>query len=168
MRRSTTDSAVGPGTRPVPFAGKFQRINPGASGVTVLEHMERLDEVERGLKKLGMEEVVVEEEEEEEDVGATTRDMASKNDPLDRNLGDAEPDHQAETSTSVSAPILSDYLSEDDAEPTAPPDTYETESVGKRAASDRGGRRSLDWTWSRERPDPDLKTRTVIVEVRMT
>ncbi|KDQ15258.1 hypothetical protein BOTBODRAFT_31921 [Botryobasidium botryosum FD-172 SS1] len=62
LRRASTD-------RPVPFAGKLQRgIFPGASGVAVLEHMERLDAVESGLKKLGRSEddPLLEEEEEDE------------------------------------------------------------------------------------------------------
>ena len=49
----------------------------------------------------------------------------------------------------------------------APPESRETNSVGKRAGSERG-RRSLDWTWSRDRADPNWKKRTVIVEVYST
>jgi len=71
LRRATTDIAGM--IRPVPFAAKFQRINPGASGVTVLEHMERLDAIEAGLKRLGMEESVLEEEPEEGDVVDSAR-----------------------------------------------------------------------------------------------
>lgn len=40
--------------RPVPFAGRVStRVNPAATGVSVLEHMERLDRVEQGLNRLG-------------------------------------------------------------------------------------------------------------------
>jgi phosphatidylinositol 4-kinase type 2 len=161
MRRSTTDSAAGPGTRPVPFANKFQKINPGASGVTVLEHMERLDEVERGLKKLGMEEV---EEEEEEDVGMTARDRAQEarsSDLMGHNLSDAESDQQVEAlaSSTISAPMLSDYASD--------PEAYGTQGRRShdRAASDHGGRRSLDWLSPRRGPESSTKKRMVIVEV---
>ena len=63
MRRVSNDSS-----RPVPFAAKFQRVHPGTTGVTVLEHLERLDAVEASLKRLGREESVIEEEEEEEEV----------------------------------------------------------------------------------------------------
>jgi len=62
MRRTSTDVSGLP--RPVSFSSKFPRINPGASGVAVLEHMERLDVVEAGLKRLGEEEGIAEEDEE--------------------------------------------------------------------------------------------------------
>ena len=56
--------------RPVPFSAKFQRVHPGTTGVTVLEHMERLDAVEASLERLGIENVP--EEEIEEDVGESS------------------------------------------------------------------------------------------------
>ncbi|KAJ4002015.1 phosphatidylinositol 3 and 4-kinase-domain-containing protein [Lentinula boryana] len=49
MRRMITESGV---TRPVPFSAKFQRVHPGTTGVTVLEHLERLDAVEASLQRL--------------------------------------------------------------------------------------------------------------------
>jgi phosphatidylinositol 4-kinase type 2 len=178
MRRSTTESAVGPGTRPVPFANKFQKINPGASGVTVLEHMERLDEVERGLKKLGMEEAVVEEEElEEDDVGMTTTDRngaqeVNSGDLIDHDLGDAESDQQLEAlaSSTISAPLLSGYESNNETEVgDSQPYEAQQETQGRRshdrAASDQGGRRSLDWLRLRHGAESSMKKRTVIVEV---
>ena len=61
MRRTSTDASGAP--RPVPFAAKFQRVHPGTTGVTVLEHLERLDAVEASLQRLGVD------EEDEEDVG---------------------------------------------------------------------------------------------------
>jgi len=70
MRRTSTDASGLP--RPVPFAAKFQRIHPGTTGVTVLEHLERLDAVEASLQRLGADEV-------EEDVGEA---IQSKNLPL--------------------------------------------------------------------------------------
>lgn len=51
IRRSSTDASGAP--RPVPFAAKFQRVHPGTTGVTVLEHLERLDAVEASLQRLG-------------------------------------------------------------------------------------------------------------------
>ena len=64
MRRATTDA------RPVPFVSKLPRVHPGTSGVTVLEHMDRVDAVEAGLRRLAMDDsVIVEEDEEEVDVG---------------------------------------------------------------------------------------------------
>ena len=66
MRRTSTDASGVP--RPVPFAAKFQRVHPGTTGVTVLEHLERLDAVEASLQRLGVDET------EEVDVGdATTK-----------------------------------------------------------------------------------------------
>jgi phosphatidylinositol 4-kinase type 2 len=61
------------GPRPVPFVAKFQRVHPGTTGVTVLEHLERLDAVEASLKRLGADDSVIEEEEEEEDVAESQR-----------------------------------------------------------------------------------------------
>jgi len=68
IRRTSTDA------RPVPFAAKFQRVHPGTTGVTVLEHLERLDAVEASLKRLGGSEddYITEEEEEEVDVGESS------------------------------------------------------------------------------------------------
>jgi len=51
IRRTSTDASGTP--RPVPFAAKFQRVHPGTTGVTVLEHLERLDAVEASLQRLG-------------------------------------------------------------------------------------------------------------------
>jgi phosphatidylinositol 4-kinase type 2 len=63
-RTSTDITGV---ARPVPFASKVSRVNPGATGVSVLEHMEKLDKVEAGLKRLGVEEEVLFEENEEQE-----------------------------------------------------------------------------------------------------
>lgn len=64
LRRTTSD------VRPVPFSAKFQRVHPGTTGVTVLEHMERLDAVEAGLERLARHDSIQEDEDEEEqDVG---------------------------------------------------------------------------------------------------
>jgi len=52
--------------RPVPFSAKFQRVHPGTTGVTVLEHLERLDAVEASLERLAADDGT---EEIEEDVG---------------------------------------------------------------------------------------------------
>lgn len=72
MRRVETD--VTGLSRPVSFSAKFQRVHPATTGVTVLEHMERLDAVEAGLKRIGVEggEEDAEEEQEEVDVGESS------------------------------------------------------------------------------------------------
>ena len=68
MRRVSTEfTGV---SRPVSFSAKFSRVHPATTGVTVLEHMERLDAVEAGLKRLGVEEDAIDEE--EMDVGTVT------------------------------------------------------------------------------------------------
>jgi phosphatidylinositol 4-kinase type 2 len=51
LTRSSSDLTGA--SRPVPFSSKVTRVNPSATGVSVLEHMERLDRVEEGLKRLG-------------------------------------------------------------------------------------------------------------------
>ena len=65
MRRTSTDASGVP--RPVPFAAKFQKIHPGTTGVTMLEHLERLDAVEASLQRL-----TIDEEEGEVDVGESS------------------------------------------------------------------------------------------------
>ncbi|KAI1794178.1 phosphatidylinositol 3 and 4-kinase-domain-containing protein [Ganoderma leucocontextum] len=75
IRRTSTDMRGI--SRPVSFSAKFQRVHPATTGVTVLEHMERLDAVEAGLKRLGVDEDVVVDDEEravevEVDVGESS------------------------------------------------------------------------------------------------
>ncbi|KAI4526189.1 hypothetical protein K525DRAFT_233650 [Schizophyllum commune Loenen D] len=64
MTRTSTDASGAP--RPVSFASKIQRVHPGTTGVTMLEHLERLDAVEASLQRLGIDEDTVLEE---DDVG---------------------------------------------------------------------------------------------------
>ena len=59
-------------SRPVSFAAKFSKVHPATTGVTVLEHMERLDAVEAGLKRLEVEEEPTVEDE-EIDVGESSQ-----------------------------------------------------------------------------------------------
>jgi phosphatidylinositol 4-kinase type 2 len=68
MRRTSTDASGAP--RPVPFAAKFQRVHPGTTGVTVLEHLERLDAVEASLQRLETDDTL--DDDEEVDVGVST------------------------------------------------------------------------------------------------
>ncbi|KZV73350.1 hypothetical protein PENSPDRAFT_750288 [Peniophora sp. CONT] len=72
MRRMSSTDTSG-FQRPVPFSAKFQRVHPGTTGVTVLEHMERLDRVEAGLDRLAGGEDEVDEMDEEQDVGDLAR-----------------------------------------------------------------------------------------------
>ncbi|GJJ06062.1 hypothetical protein Clacol_000250 [Clathrus columnatus] len=172
MRRLATDSVAGPGTRPVPFAGKFQQINPGASGVRVLEHMERLDEVEKGLKKLGMEEVL---EEEEEDVGVIHNEEHSPEQPVQEdvaaakvdfldNTSETEDHNEALASSIISAPPLTNHLSDTEADISNNRHEHQRPVFHGRGASERV-RRSLDWVRSPIVESPiGGKKRTVIVE----
>ncbi|KAL1748661.1 phosphatidylinositol 3 and 4-kinase-domain-containing protein [Schizophyllum fasciatum] len=64
MTRTSTDASGAP--RPVSFASKIQRVHPGTTGVTMLEHLERLDAVEASLQRLGVDEDTILEE---DDVG---------------------------------------------------------------------------------------------------
>ena len=68
MRRTSTD------VRPVPFSAKFQRVHPGTTGVTVLEHMERLDAVEASLERLARDGAPGEDE--DADADAVEEDVA--------------------------------------------------------------------------------------------
>ncbi|KAG6862265.1 hypothetical protein C0995_002196 [Termitomyces sp. Mi166 len=73
IRRTSTDASGFP--RPVSFSTKFQRVHPGTTGVTVLEHLERLDAVEASLQRLGAEETL----DEEVDVGVTNANVPASN-----------------------------------------------------------------------------------------
>ncbi|KAF9478605.1 hypothetical protein BDN70DRAFT_942161 [Pholiota conissans] len=92
MRRTSTDASGVP--RPVPFAAKFQRVHPGTTGVTVLEHLERLDAVEASLQRLGVEEG----DDEEIDVGVVVKK------PKTSNGKGAQLESQSTPSTAIPAP----------------------------------------------------------------
>lgn len=66
-------------SRPVSFSAKFQRVHPATTGVTVLEHMERLDAVEAGLKRLAVDDENVVQDDEEVDVGESSSSVRSQN-----------------------------------------------------------------------------------------
>jgi len=70
--RRTSSEAV----RPVPFSAKFQKVHQSVTGVTVLEHLERLDAVEASLTRLGRgDDSIIEEGDEEVDVGESSQTM---------------------------------------------------------------------------------------------
>jgi phosphatidylinositol 4-kinase type 2 len=117
-RASTDITGV---ARPVPFASKVSRVNPGATGVSVLEHMEKLDKVEAGLKRLGVEEdVLYEEDEEQEQVG-------------EREEGEEEDDDLPEMSMST---------------PTLPPRPHGRNSGHSKRRSEDHGRSSSHFQWA--------------------
>ena len=85
MRRTSTDATGAP--RPVPFAAKFQRIHPGTTGVTVLEHLERLDAVEASLQRLESDETAPSAEEEEMDMGVSSAPVLGRNPTMPLPIG---------------------------------------------------------------------------------
>ncbi|KAJ3896253.1 phosphatidylinositol 3 and 4-kinase-domain-containing protein [Lentinula edodes] len=82
MRRIITESGI---NRPVPFSSKFQRVHPGTTGVTVLEHLERLDAVEASLQRLVSDDNV-----DEVDVGES-QNFHIQNEPTTSNLPPTSP-----------------------------------------------------------------------------
>lgn len=168
MRRvSSENTGV---SRPVPFAKKFTRVHPATTGVTVLEHMERLDEVEAGLKRIGVEDEALVDDDEEVDVG----EMASS---VPRRLSESDTDHAAAAAAARLSPAPeSDRLSavpEDDLDReedvVAMSKSMPTLEISPGARHGRwpsmGGpapdRPSLEWIDSAESP----RLRTAIVEV---
>lgn len=106
IRRTSTDMRGI--SRPVSFSAKFQRVHPATTGVTVLEHMERLDAVEEGLKRLGVDEDVVVDDEErvaqvevEVDVGESSSSAPA------RALSIAIPASAPPTQTTFNSPSIS-------------------------------------------------------------
>lgn len=113
MRRTATDgSGV---SRPVPFVSKLPRVHPGTSGVTVLEHMERVDAVEAGLRRLAMDDDVIEEEDEdaeEVDVGMTASTALSI--PVGSVPSEGENANTNTTPTNLpSSPVITPNVSSD-------------------------------------------------------
>lgn len=149
MRRVSSEHS-----RPVSFSAKFSRVHPATTGVTVLEHMERLDAVEAGLKRLGVE---GDDEEEEVDVG-TVRPKAKKKQKQKPEPRDTEaaplllsPSAQSErlpTVTEVdSAPVTDDAASmteEDLVAMSKSMPQLEPSPTGSRWASP-SDRANLDW-----------------------
>jgi len=154
-------------------------VHPGTTGVTVLEHMERLDAVEAGFKGLGSEDLGIPDDEEEVDVAESTS-SASKATSLSRQ----EQPQPAETSkASASGPPSSPFSptarsenlpsvpevgdgNEDDlvALSMSTPQLDDGPQRNIRWTTHAAGRRSFDWMRS-ERDQPDSsKKRTVIAE----
>ncbi|KAI0081899.1 hypothetical protein K474DRAFT_1748215 [Panus rudis PR-1116 ss-1] len=183
MRRVSTEfSGV---TRPVSFSAKFSRVHPATTGVTVLEHMERLDAVEAGLKRLGVEETVFEDDE-EVDVGTSRDRSKTPRQQQDDSLGvDLESGSQAADLLSSPSPAASGLLSPSALSERLPPVPEDTDvhSVAEedlvamsksmshidtppqlhtRFASQQNERPDLDWMQIDSLESP--KRRTVIVE----
>jgi len=168
MRRVSTEYS-----RPVSFSKKFSRVHPATTGVTVLEHMERLDAVEAGLKRLGVEETVFADDE-EVDVGESSRPKKSVVKYAE------EPEDDATAATGLLSPsAMSERLpsvpenGNEDAQSFAEEDLVamsksmshlEQPKNHSRWTSDqgRGERNNLDWM--HDDPAESPKKRTAIVE----
>ena len=170
--------------RPVPFSAKFQRVHPGTTGVTVLEHMERLDAVEASLERLGIENVV---EEIEEDVGESSSSSAPRPIAVATNVGLVLAESALIASSSApsrgGAPELTPVPEADSPAPSVLTEEHEEDVVamskslshidtrplsasaqhgrGMSSHSAQATRRMLDWM-----QDEPAKKRTVISEVR--
>lgn len=113
IRRSSSSASESDATRPVPFASKMPRVHPGTRGVTVLEHMERVDAVEAGLRRLVVpdpeDNVIPEEDEPEEvDVGLPSSLTPSSSRPSTiRAANTAENSSALEDSLILGSPLLS-------------------------------------------------------------
>lgn len=175
-------SSERPGTmRPVPFSAKFQRVHPGTTGVTVLEHLERLDAVEASLERLAAEDVT---EEIEEDVGeysSTPRPITAAN---RLTLSEGVLIASSSAPSRAGAPELAPVPEADSPTPSALIEEEHEEDVvalskslphldtgpmsagfhgrGISSYSAQAGNRTLDWM-----QDEPAKKRTVISEVGM-
>ena len=173
MRRVSTEYS-----RPVSFSKKFSKIHPATTGVTVLEHMERLDAVEAGLKRLGVEETVFDDDE-EVDVGEVSR---SKKPAKPRVRTDpSTPEDSTAAAGLLSPSAMSERLpsvpenGDEDARSFTEEDLVamsksmshlEQPQNHTRWTSDhaRAERNNLDWM---QDPPESPKKRTVIVEVSL-
>ncbi|KAL0956588.1 hypothetical protein HGRIS_002726 [Hohenbuehelia grisea] len=161
IRRTSTDAP-----RPVPFAAKFQRVHPGTTGVTVLEHLERLDAVEASLQRLGVEED--DEDDEEVDVGESSNTNAIA---ISRNRVSSAPSTSHMPTSPFSPPgsplatvpevqSLESSLAEEDLVAMTKSTSYVESSSPVHARWSSQAARSIDWMQSSE----SSPRRTVIVE----
>lgn len=166
MRRTSTDASGLP--RPVPFVAKFQRIHPGTTGVTVLEHLERLDAVEASLQRLGV-------DEEEVDVGEAIQPRSLPiNSGSHRDIFGASPSSAPNVTSPFSPPgsplptvpevasSANSILEEDLAAMSK--STSHVEGLRRSLGHDRresAGTSNIDWI----QPPSESNKRTVIVEV---
>ncbi|KII92400.1 hypothetical protein PLICRDRAFT_172497 [Plicaturopsis crispa FD-325 SS-3] len=171
MIRTSTDATGA--YRPVPFSAKFQRVHPGTTGVTVLEHLERLDAVEASLQRLGVERDFTDEE--EVDVGESssgTRPIRVPRRSTDGNLtvpaspGGLPVVHEVPSSASVSIAPSVEEDEEDVANLSKSMSHVEVSprsrwSLQRHGHTSSHGGRSLDWM---QVDDSSSQKRTVVVE----
>ncbi|KAH9946982.1 phosphatidylinositol 3 and 4-kinase-domain-containing protein [Amylocystis lapponica] len=166
MRRMSTEFSGA--SRPVSFSAKFHRVHPATTGVTVLEHMERLDAVEAGLKRLGMDE----DEDIEVDVGESSRTQPAASGSASGSTsgtGDAaggvmSPSARSERLAAVPEDDLATSMTEDDlnAMSKSLSQLELSTSLHTRWGSHDVRRSNLDWMHIEAPESPKL--RTAIVE----
>lgn len=170
IRRTSTEAS-----RPVPFSAKFQKVHQSVTGVTVLEHLERLDAVEASLKRLGGgEDTVIEEEEEEEvDVGVLTRPTSVHEvsfAPADPATSQLTPPGSPPLATVPEYMTLENSITEDDIVGLSKSMSYAEGSFAGHARwanmheAQQEGSQTLDWMQTADM-QPEAQKRTVIVEV---
>lgn len=165
MRRTSSEYSGVP--RPVSFATKFSRVHPATTGVTVLEHMERLDAVEAGLKRLGVEDNVIDETE-EVDVGeASSSAPVRPSIPADAPEDMVSPSARSDHLPAVPEDALSASMTEEDLIAMSKSTSHlEISPSGRHtrwpSSGGRPDRPSLDWMHIESAESP--KPRTVIVE----
>lgn len=172
IRRTSTEAA-----RPVPFSAKFQKVHQSVTGVTVLEHLERLDAVEASLKRLGRsDDSTIEEGDEEVDVGESsqTKSIIIPQSPAGTSLTEITPT-QFTPPGSPSLPTvpedmaLENSVTEEDLAMLSKSVSYaEGQSHGHTRWSNihghhQEGARNLDWMHAPELDEG--ASRTMIVEV---
>jgi len=167
MRRTSTEAS-----RPVPFSAKFQKVHQSVTGVTVLEHLERLDAVEASLTRLGGEDTVAEEEEEEVDVGVSTKPMLVYDassplmDPVPSQL---TPPGSPPLATVPENMALENSITEDDIVALSKSMSYAEGAPSGHSpwtnmhGQEQGGSRTLDWMQTADMQAESQK-RAVIVE----
>lgn len=155
MRRVSTDAP-----RPVPFAAKFQRVHPGTTGVTVLEHLERLDAVEASLQRLAVD------DSEEVDVGEIMTPAAPiliPGSPSTTNNNIATSPFSVPGSpplpTVLEVDSMASSMTEEDLIAMSKSTSHVEAPRHTRWSSHAHAGRSIDWAQS------DIPKRTVIVEV---
>ena len=157
IRRTSTDMRGI--SRPVSFSAKFQRVHPATTGVTVLEHMERLDAVEAGLKRLGVDEDVVVDDEErvpppevEVDVGESSSAPAkalriplpASATPTQATFGSPSISRESSTSEAGAGPSLRSPASQTERLPVVP-ETEDADSVNGQAGAGEDGDLSMSF-----------------------
>jgi phosphatidylinositol 4-kinase type 2 len=170
-RRATTEAS-----RPVPFSAKFQKVHRSVTGVTVLEHLERLDAVEASLKRLGRGDNTVIEEE-EVDVGESTKPASIRGPsslPTDPAPSQFTPPGSPPLVPVLENMALENSVTEDDIVALSKSMSYAEGSpsdhsrwASMHGRQQEGGSRALDWMQTTDM-QAETHKRSAVVEVYPT